>query len=234
MVKVTKYNLPPTALIPNSPLPLLYYPGLLSGRSEGEPTKVFDTFYSNGWQPQWIFRYGPTQTSHYHSKVHECMAVLTGTATIRFGVADTVPDLEESTHGTGKEEGGVEVQVRAGDVFVIPAGVAHKTYDTSPAAEFKLLTPGDGHNVAPEEMRQALGNIKLEGFTMLGGYPINGNAWDFAEGGENVGNFDKVWAVPKPEKDPVLGQSEEGLSGLWRETQHTSSETRASRKASKL
>lgn len=217
MVEVRKYQLPPTALIPNSPHPLLHYPGLLLLTSEGiAAADVYDLFSSNGWDVQWIFRYGSTQQSHYHSAVHECMAVLSGTATIRFGVADTVADLEESTHGSGKEDGGIELQAKAGDVFLLPAGTAHKTFDTSPPAEFKLLTPGDGHHVASQQVRDALANIQLSGFTMIGAYPKDGGRWDFATGGENVGDYQRVWSVPKPENDPVLGKAEEGLCGLWK------------------
>lgn len=214
MVVVKKYQLPPTGLIPNSPQPLLHYPGFLN-TNDNTATKVHDLFSSNGWQTQWIFRYGATQTSHYHSQAHECMAVLTGNATIRFGVADTVDDLEESTHGSGKEDGGIEVHAEAGDVFVIPAGIAHKTFDTSPAAEFKLLTPGDGHHIEASDVRNALENTELSGFTMIGAYPKNGGGWDFAKGGESAGNYEKVWAVPKPENDPVLGKADEGLCNLW-------------------
>jgi len=217
MVEVKKYQLPPTALIPNSPHPLLHYPGLLANKTDIKPHHVYDLFDSNGWQVQWIFRYGQTQDSHYHSQAHECMAVLTGSATIRFGVADTDPDLEESTHGSGKEDGGIELQANAGDVFVLPAGLAHKTFDTRPKAELTLLTPGDGHGVAAENVRDALSQIKLDGFTMLGAYPkVGANVWDFAIGGENKGEYEKVWNVPKPECDPVLGKSEEGLCGLWK------------------
>ncbi|KAK7887880.1 hypothetical protein LTR67_009274 [Exophiala xenobiotica] len=216
MVEVKQYQLPPTALIPNSPQPLLHYPGFLSVESGNDAaTKIYDLFSSNGWKTQWIFRYGQTQTSHYHSMAHECMVVLTGTATIRFGVADTDPDLEKSTFGSGREEGGIEVEARAGDVFVLPAGTAHKTYNTNPLTEFKLLTPGDGHSVAAEDVRYALANIELSGFTMIGAYPKGGGEWDFAKGGENAGGYEQVWSVPKPERDPVLGESEEGLCGRW-------------------
>ena len=215
MVEVNEYQLAPTALIPNSPYPLLHYPGLLAEKTDCEAGKVYETFASNGWQTQWIFRYGPTQTSHYHSKAHECMAVLSGSATIRFGVADTDPDLEVSTHGSGKEDGGVEVHAQAGDVFIIPAGVSHKTFDTVPAGSFKLLTPGDGHGVEADDAREALSNIQLSGFTMIGAYP-RGSAWDFASGGEHVQDFEKIWTVPKPDRDPVLGVDSKGLCGLWR------------------
>jgi uncharacterized protein YjlB len=214
MVEVKTYQLPPTALVPNSPQPLVHYPGLLS-EDDIVAEKVHDLFSRNGWQTQWIFRYGPTQISHYHSTAHECMVVLTGTAKIRFGVADTVGDLDESTHGDGKEEGGVELEAHPGDVFVIPAGVAHKTFNASDGSTFKLLTPGDGHHLRAEDVRRIITETELSGFTMIGAYPP-GSMWDFAKGGENVGAFETVWAVPKPEKDPVLGQAPEGLCGLWK------------------
>ncbi|OCT44679.1 hypothetical protein CLCR_06303 [Cladophialophora carrionii] len=213
MVEVKKYHLPPTALIPNSPRPLLHYPGILSA-SESITTEAYDSFTNNGWQVQWIFRYGQTQASHYHSATHECMAVLSGTATIRFGVADTASDLEESTHGSGQEGGGVEVEARAGDVFIIPAGVAHKTFDTQPSAELKLLTPGSGHDIPASDVRGALQKLELSGFTMLGAYPVGGQ-WDFATGGENAGNYTQVWEVSRPENDPVLGKDKNGLVGQW-------------------
>jgi uncharacterized protein YjlB len=223
MVEVKKYQLPPTPLIPNSPQPLLHYPGLLSSSSAGKhdnsiALRAHDLFSSNGWETQWIFRYGTTQTSHYHSEVHECMAVLTGTAKIRFGVADVVEDMEENTHGSGKEPGGIEVDANAGDVFILPAGTAHKTFDTSPVAEFRLLTPGDGHHIMSKgsDVRHTLAEVKLDGFTMVGAYPKGGGKWDFAKGGENDGEYEKVWSVPKPENDPVLGKSNEGLCGQWR------------------
>jgi len=214
MVQVKSYKLPPTKLIPNSPQPLLHYPKFLKENGESKTTQAYDLFHENGWELHWIFRYGPTQTSHYHSAAHECMAVLTGSATIRFGAADTSDDLEESTHGSGREDAGVEVHAEAGDVFIIPAGVAHKTFDTTPAAEFALISPGDGHGIPDDDERTALQNVKLEGFTMLGAYPKGGN-WDFAKGGEEDIDFNKVWAVAKPENDPVLGKSVEGLCGLW-------------------
>lgn len=147
---------------------------------------------------------------------HECMAVLSGTATIRFGVADTDPDWEKSTHGTAKEAGGIELQAKAGDVFVLPAGTAHKTFDTSPADSFILLTPGNGHGIDADDPRDALAKLELSGFTMIGAYPRNGGGWDFATGGENKGEYEKVWSVPMPENDPILGKSEEGVCGLWK------------------
>lgn len=214
MVEVRSYKLPPTKLIPNSPQPLLHYPGLLRKEAGYSPANIHDLLTSNGWQTQWIFRYGHTQESHYHSAAHEAMVVLSGTATIRFGVADTVSDLEENTHGQGKELGGIEVRAKAGDVFVLPAGLAHKTYDTSPADSFRLLTPGEGRGLAAKDARKALDDIQLSGFTMMGAYP-RGSHWDFAVGTEDHGQFEDIWSIPKPQKDPVLGLSPEGLCGKW-------------------
>ncbi|KAL3455865.1 hypothetical protein BJX64DRAFT_281775 [Aspergillus heterothallicus] len=144
------------------------------------------------------------------------MAVLSGTATIRFGVADTSDDLAKNTHGHAWEEGGVMVQACAGDVFVIPAGVAHKTFNAQPEKEFALLTPGKGHGIEvsggkEEDVRRALGRTELSGFTMMGAY--SGGEWDFVMRG---GEYERVWGVPKPLLDPVFGDAEEGLVGTWK------------------
>lgn len=143
------------------------------------------------------------------------MAVLSGSATLRFGVADTAADMDENTYGSGREEGGVEIEARAGDVFLIPAGVAHKTFDARPEAEFGLLTPGDGHSVAAEDVRGALDGVEISGFTMIGAYPVDRGSWDFQKGGEDVLDREKVWSVEIPECDPVLGKSQDGLLRYW-------------------
>ncbi|KAF2015670.1 hypothetical protein BU24DRAFT_421973 [Aaosphaeria arxii CBS 175.79] len=217
MVETKIYHLPPTALMPNSPLPLIHYTGVLK-ESERTSGHAFDLFWDNGWRVQWLVRYPHTQRAHYHGASHECMAVLTGTATIRFGVADTAEDLEENTHGSAYEEGGIELQANAGDVFIIPAGVSHKTYNTLPAAEFERLSGGDGHDVDIETARELYHSIKLSGFTMLGAYP-KGCQWDFLEGGEHEGNYEKVWSVPKPDTDPVFGTGKRGIMNLWGKTE---------------
>lgn len=238
MPKIASYRLPPTRLIPNSPYPLIHYANHFTD-PQSLP-EIHDLFASNGWQTQWVFRYGPTQPSHYHSATHECMAVLSGSATIRFGTADTDnintkagDDHVESSHdddddGDGEKEiggggGGIELRAHAGDVFLIPAGVSHKTFDPyPPTSTFALLTPGDGRGIAAadggtfETARDVLADVQLSGFTMLGAYPADG-VWDFAEGGEHVGEFGRVWSVPKPGLDPVLGEGSQGMCGLWRQ-----------------
>jgi uncharacterized protein YjlB len=215
MAQVKKYHLPPTRLIPNSPHPLLHYTGVQLSTPGSKASQFQALFEENDWEVQWINRYGSTQTSHYHSGVHEAMAVLSGNATIRFGAADTSPDMDENTYGSAKEEGGIKIEAHPGDVFLIPAGVAHKTFKTKPDAGFALLTPGDGHHVASDDMRAALDNIELSGFTMIGAYPTNGESWDFVKECEDVKGHKKPWSVKIPERDPVLGKSQYGLCGKW-------------------
>ncbi|PNS14643.1 DNA repair protein rhp54 [Sphaceloma murrayae] len=217
MVKITTHHLPPTPLVPNSPYPLLHYHSAFTPTNATiDPIQVYDRFTAHDWDVQWIFRYGPTQQSHYHSQAHEAMCVLSGTATIRFGVADADLDLLSGDTATDASSSfrGVTLQAKAGDVFLLPAGTAHKTHDTSPVAEFKLLTPGDGHGMMSGDARGALAEVRLDGFTMMGAYP-RGSQWDFAVGGEDVGRFERVWGVSRPDLDPVLGK--EGLGRYWRE-----------------
>lgn len=215
MVEVKSYHLRPTQRIPNSHYPLLHYKGVLSDKANCEADKAYDLFTGNGWKVNWIFRYGDTQMSHYHSRSHECMAVLTGNATIRFGVADTSDDMEGNTYGSDWEKGGVELEANAGDVFLIPAGVAHKTYRTRPSAPFVLLSPGHAKGIAAPDPRKALQELPLDGFTMLGAYPI-GADWDFIEACTDHADWEKTWAIPKPALDPVLGDRPEGITGLWK------------------
>lgn len=214
VLDIRQYHLPPTDLVPNSPRPLLHYKNVLAKRpnsSHCDPAEVWDMFTKNEWNVHWIFRYSRTQISHFHSQAHECMAVLSGTATIRFGVGDTSPDLKENTDGSAWEEGGVLLEAEAGDVFIIPAGVAHKTHNTKPEMEFALLSPGTGHGIEADDPKKVLSEIKLDGFTMMGAY--SGGDRDFVATG---GDFEKVWAVPKPRYDPVLGSLERGLCQTWR------------------
>ncbi|KAF4552053.1 Hypothetical protein D9617_11g009000 [Elsinoe fawcettii] len=219
MPEIVKYPIPSSQLIPNSHLPLLHYKSFFPAASIS-PGAIFDLYESNGWTVNWIFRYGITQAAHYHSRAHECMTVLSGTATIRFGAADISDDLEASTWGeagTDYEKGGVLVKAQKGDVFIIPAGVAHKTFDTSPKAEFKLLTPGRGKGIEAEDKRGALEKIEMDGFTMMGTYPVGSTEWDFVEREPDRREWERVWQVERPGRDPVLGKERTGICGTWEE-----------------
>ncbi|KAF7185202.1 hypothetical protein HII31_13477 [Pseudocercospora fuligena] len=212
------YILPATERIPNSPLPLLHYKKALDHNPQSPAVAAvaaYDVMKQNKWDIQWLVQYGYTQRSHYHSRTHEAMAVLSGNATIRFGVADTSENDEDHTTGLMWEEGGIELQAEVGDVFIIPAGVAHKTYDCKPQRPFKRLTQGDGTRIESDDPRGFLAGVEADGFTMLGAYP-EGGVHDFVTEADDGPAAQRVaWSVPCPDTDPILGESQDGLRGVW-------------------
>ncbi|EPD50808.1 hypothetical protein HMPREF1210_02316 [Paenisporosarcina sp. HGH0030] len=90
--------------IPNNPqLPVILYPGVF----KHHPNEIEPTFRLNNWRNSWID--GVFDYHHYHSNAHEVLGVRAGSATLRIG---------------GKY--GETVEVRTGDVLVLPAGTGHK------------------------------------------------------------------------------------------------------------
>ena len=93
--------------VPNSPLPLIVYHGVVDV-ARGDAAAAFeDMFGRNGWGGSW--RNGIYPFHHYHSNVHEVLGIAAGRATVRFG-----------------GEAGETLEVVAGDAVLIPAGVGHK------------------------------------------------------------------------------------------------------------
>lgn len=74
---------------------------------------------------------------------------------------------------------------------IIPAGVAHKTFNPKPDAGFTLLTPGKGYNLS-SDFRERLSGIRLSGFTIIDSCPRNGEEWDCAGRGEGAVAYAKV------------------------------------------
>src|SRR5437868_5578089 len=99
--------------VPNNPsLPLIVYRSAL----ETGPRCVADCetlFADNGWSGPW--RNGIYAHHHYHSTAHEVLGIAGDSVRVRLG----------GEHGT-------TVELHAGDVVVIPAGVAHKNEGASP------------------------------------------------------------------------------------------------------
>ena len=93
-------------IVPNSVLPLVVYRGALP---ESADRAVFceQMFARHGWPDAW--RNGVYPFHHYHSTAHEVLGIARGHASVRLG-----------------GENGKTVELREGDVVVIPAGVAHK------------------------------------------------------------------------------------------------------------
>jgi uncharacterized protein YjlB len=94
--------------IPNHPdLPLLVYQGILDTATPDRARGFEALFAQHGWDGTW--RNGVYGFHHYHSTAHEVLGIARGSARVRLG-----------------GENGQTVEVGAGDVVVIPAGVAHK------------------------------------------------------------------------------------------------------------
>ena len=94
-------------IVPNNrALPLVVYRGALpdSGDRAGACEALFA---EHGWPDAW--RNGIYGHHHYHSTAHEVLGIARGEARVRLG-----------------GESGLSVELFAGDVVVIPAGVAHK------------------------------------------------------------------------------------------------------------
>lgn len=145
--------------IPNNPgLPLLVYPGALE-KSERNPSRCKEKLAGNGWGGAWVNGVFPYH--HYHSTSHEVLCVVGGSASIAFG---------------GPE--GRVVEVEAGDVVVIPAGVGHKNGGSS----------GD--------------------FSVVGAYPSGQESYDLRTGadGERPEVLENIRNVPLPETDPLHGR----------------------------
>ncbi len=111
--QVVSHRIEEHGRFPNNPkLPLLVYAKAVS-LPERDPASTFETlFTANGWHGTW--RDGVYGYHHYHSTAHEVLGIYQGSARIQFG-GDPGPVLE----------------VSAGDVVVIPAGVAHKNLGDS-------------------------------------------------------------------------------------------------------
>ena len=115
MVIPTAIQLADDGVVPNNPtLPLLIYTGALRLAQEPDPALLIEqVFAAHRWGDVW--RNGIFAYPHYHSMIHEALGVARGRARVLFGGA-----------------GGVDLELKAGDVAVLPAGTAHQRLSASP------------------------------------------------------------------------------------------------------
>lgn len=92
--------------IPNSHLPLVVMRGAIAPDPDDRAEPFERTFRANGWTGTW--RNGIYPYDHFHSTAHEVLGVACGSGRVRFG-----------------GEGGPELEMAAGDIVVVPAGVGH-------------------------------------------------------------------------------------------------------------
>jgi uncharacterized protein YjlB len=139
---------------PNSRLPVLIYRGVLETPAAAAFEEMFE---GNGWSSSW--RNGLFSVHHYHSTAHEVLGIYQGRVNARLG-----------------GERGTTITLVAGDVIVIPAGVAHKNDGAS--ADFRVV----------------------------GAYPVGTSPdMQYGKPGERPGTDRNIARVGLPTGDPVRG-----------------------------
>lgn len=100
-------------LVPNNALPFLVYQGAVTLDPKRPEETIENLFEANGWGGTW--RNGVYDYLHYHATVHEALGVARGSARVRFG-----------------GDNGRELEIKAGDVAILPAGTGHQRIKASP------------------------------------------------------------------------------------------------------
>ena len=180
------YTLAPTPHVPNSPYPVLVYRAAIPAAARSVAA-VKALIEPHAWLHGGTWK--AIRTIHFHSVTHECYAVLRGASVLLLGRGPLDP---ERSGGSGDEDTpfGVEVEVRAGDVVVVPAGVSHASLSDDGAYEYAGLYPK--------------------------GSPRWDNNWCKAGPEETAEKAKTARAVPVPECDPVFGEGGP-LVKIWRE-----------------
>jgi uncharacterized protein YjlB len=154
--QVLAFVLPSEGAIPNSQLPLLFYRGAVKVTADPAGT-LEELFEANDWGGTW--RNGIYTYHHYHSTTHEVLGVFRGAATVQLG-----------------GERGIKQKINAGDVIIIPAGVAHKNFGAS------------------------------SDFGVVGGYPGGAEwDMNYGRPDERPAAERNLARVPLPKTDPVYG-----------------------------
>ncbi|WP_162055197.1 cupin domain-containing protein [Pontibacter pamirensis] len=154
---VTPLHLQPDGNIPNNQqLPLLLYRQVFADSNNLEH-QFKEAFAQHNWRGSWTN--GVYDYHHYHSKSHEVLGVAAGSATIVFG-----------------GPGGEEVEVKAGDMVVLPAGTGHCRKSASSDFSVVGAYPGGQENYDictqeddMEEKKQHIKQVPLPGADPVAG-----------------------------------------------------------------
>jgi uncharacterized protein YjlB len=131
-------------LVPNNSMPLLVYRRAIHVDNDHPEKTIEGLFGANGWGQMW--RNGVYDYLHYHATVHEVIGIARGHARVRFG-----------------GDRGREIEISAGDVAILPAGIGHQCISASD--DFCVIgayPPGPEMHVTlptPENHQQALKTI---------------------------------------------------------------------------
>jgi uncharacterized protein YjlB len=152
-------------IIPNHPdWPLVLYRGAVSLPGNLDPAAIMeDLFDMNGWRDFW--RNGIYDYVHYHSRIHEVLGIARGRGKVRFG---------------GNQ--GKTIQLKAGDVAILPAGTGHQC----------LTASAD--------------------FLVVGAYPPSGTYDECTKSEDHGRALKTIPKVGRPRKDPVYGSKGQLLS----------------------
>lgn len=154
-------------LVPNNILPFLVYQGAVTLDPKQPEETIENLFETNNWGGTW--RNGVYDYLHYHATVHEVLGVARGHARVRFG----------GDHGQ-------ELDIKAGDVAILPAGTGHQ-----------CITASDD-------------------FCVIGAYPPGSRMEITRPTPENHAKALKtIPNVARPPADPVTGKHG-ALMRLWR------------------
>lgn len=104
--------------VPNSPLPLLIYRGVIDPDTKDLATRLEQHFAAHGWPPHWRSSVYPF--THFHTTTHEAVGIYAGSAELQLG-----------------GDNGQVYRVNICDVILIPAGVGHKC--VSATEDFMLV-----------------------------------------------------------------------------------------------
>lgn len=155
--KIREYYFKDDGIFPNSKLPVLHYLKVLHLPFLFPASHVKHLFRKHGWSNNW--RNGIYTYHHYHSVTHEAFGVIKGKTTLLLG----------GDHGE-------EVTIEAGDVIIIPAGVAHKNMG------------------------------KQDDVICIGGYPGGRDFdMNYGRPGERPRTDHNIKRLPIPATDPVYG-----------------------------
>ena len=146
-----------SAGIPNNPtLPVVVHHDV--GEIVDDPAACERLFGSHDWGGTW--RNGIFPFHHFHSNAHEALGIVSGAARVTLG-----------------GPGGETLEVRAGDVLVLPAGTGHKREDAG------------------------------SGLLVIGAYPPGQESYDLLRGDPDELDRARrnIAAVALPGADPVLG-----------------------------
>ncbi|HEX3420406.1 MAG TPA: cupin domain-containing protein [Candidatus Udaeobacter sp.] len=151
---------------PGSVVPVLLYRAAITVDAQDRASVIERAFAQNDWRNSW--RNGVYSFAHYHSTSHEVLGVYDGAAELRLG----------GQHGQ-------IVEIRPGDIILIPAGVPHHNVGTS--SDFNVVG-------AYPDGRQ---------WDLLRGLP-----------GERPKADRTIAALPIPDYDPIYG-ADGPLRRIW-------------------